>query len=131
MIIQEKITRTFVVTEKVYKGFLDLFEDSNPLHTNIDFAKKFGFDQEVMYGNILNGFLSHFVGECLPLKNVVILSQTIKFLKPVYLSDSLEFEAEQVNFFESVKMMDFKFKFINKDRNLNIAKGTIQVGILS
>ena len=80
---------TFKVTEQVYNGFISLFHDKNPLHTNADFAIKKGFESRVMHGNILNGFVSYFIGECLPIKNVIIHTQEIKYVQPVYLNDEL------------------------------------------
>ena len=62
----------FIVSENIYKGFIQLFNDKNPLHVNDVFAIEKGFKEKVMHGNILNGFLSYFIGECLPVKNVVI-----------------------------------------------------------
>ena len=64
----------FTVTEETYLGFISLFKDKNPLHTDATFARLRGFDDKVMHGNILNGFLSYFIGECLPMKNVIIHS---------------------------------------------------------
>ena len=119
----------FVVSEKIYKGFIDLFNDKNPLHTNVDFAKQKGFGSVVMHGNILGGFLSFFIGESLPLKNVIIHSQEIKYTKPVYLYDNLTFTAEVVDVFESVHTVEFKFHFENEQK-ITIAKGKIQIGII-
>jgi len=62
-------THAFTVTPGVYDGFIQTFGDRNPLHTDGAFAVSKGFKGPVMHGNILNGFLSFFVGECLPLKN--------------------------------------------------------------
>ena len=89
-----KFQQAYTVDETVYSGFISLFRDNNPLHTNEQFAQQKGFRSKVMHGNILNGFISHFVGECLPLKDVIIHSQEIKFLRPVQLNDNLNFHLE-------------------------------------
>ena len=120
---------TFVITEQIYKGFIDLFNDKNPLHTNAEFAADKGFESKVMHGNILNGFVSYFIGECLPLKNVIIQTQEIKYTKPVYLDDSLDFRAEIVDVFESVNMMEIKF-FFKKQDGIKVATGKINIGII-
>ena len=80
---------TFALTSAIYEGFMTVFNDRNPLHTNHDFAVKKGFESKVMHGNILNGFISYFVGEFVPVKDVIIQTQEIKFIKPVYLGDVL------------------------------------------
>lgn len=125
----QKFVETFQVTDNIYQGFIQLFSDNNPLHTESNFAKNKGFKNVVMHGNILNGFLSFFVGECLPTKNVIIHSQTIQFKNPVYLNDELDFEARVSQIFESVNAVEFNFQFKNNSLK-TVAKGQIQIGIL-
>lgn len=116
----------FTVSEKVYKGFIDIFRDENPLHTNAEFAAAKGFSKVVMHGNILNGFLSFFIGELLPTKDVMIVSQQIDFKKPVYLNDTLRFSAKVNEIHESVNLVEFKYDFVNAT-NTKVAKGTITI----
>jgi len=123
------IRHTFTVNENVYAGFKSIFKDENLLHTDVAFATSKGFRGRVMHGNILNGFLSYFVGELLPLKNVIIQSQTIHFVKPVYLNDEVTLEAKVVEFFESVASAELKYRFTNQTSEL-VAKGVIQIGII-
>lgn len=123
------IRHTFTVDENVYAGFKSIFKDENPLHTDAAFAASKGFKERVMHGNILNGFLSYFVGELLPLKNVIIQSQTIHFVKPVYLNDEVTLEAKVVEFYESVASAELKYKFTNQTEQV-VAKGVIQIGII-
>ncbi|AMR34075.1 hypothetical protein A0256_22815 [Mucilaginibacter sp. PAMC 26640] len=127
--INDTFEKTFAVTAAVYEGFIDIFNDRNPLHTDDDFARSFGFKGRVMHGNILNGFLSVFVGECLPDKKVIIHDQVIQFRNPVYLNDVLAFTATVTNIYEAVKAVEFKYQFKNCDAKI-VAKGKIQIGIL-
>lgn len=122
-------TEDFIISNEIYTRFIQLFKDKNPLHTDEQFAIKKGFKGRVMHGNILNGFLSYFVGELMPTKDVIIHSQEIQFKNAVYLNDSLQFEAEIIGFYESVKVVEFKFDFRNKDKKV-VAKGKIQLGII-
>ena len=127
--LNDKFTQIFAVNESVYNGFLHIFKDTNPLHTNEQFAAEYGFSGRVMYGNILNGFLSYFIGVCLPVKNVIIHSQDIQFKNPVYLNDQLSFEATITGVYESVNAVEFKFNFRNPESKI-VAKGNIQIGLL-
>ena len=119
----------FLVSEDVYQGFRKIFKDENPLHTNADFAIAKGFKGKVMHGNILNGFLSYFIGECLPVKNVIIHSQAINFKNAVYLNEELQFKAEVSGIYESVNAIEFKYDFKNSESKM-IAKGKFQIGLL-
>jgi 3-hydroxybutyryl-CoA dehydratase len=123
-------TSDFTVTSDIYLRFISLFRDTNPLHTNEKFALEKGFKSRVMHGNILNGFLSYFIGECLPRKDVLIQSQEIKYLKPVYMNDHLTLNAEIEDIYESVKTIEFVYYFENSDQ-VKVARGRFQIGILS
>lgn len=119
----------FVVSEAVYQGFKRVFKDTNTLHTDSAYGRRFGFKGEVMYGNILCGFLSYFVGNCLPMKNVVLHAQQINFAKPVYLNDNLELRAEVLDVFDSVGVIELGFGFWNQHQS-EVARGKIQIGLL-
>jgi len=127
--LNDKYEENFVVTNEVYVGFVQLFKDKNPLHTNGQFAVDKGFKGKVMHGNILNGFLSYFIGECLPSKNVVIHSQYIQFNHAVYLNDELQFNATIIGVYPSVNAVEFKYDFTNKEVK-KVAKGKFQIGLL-
>ncbi len=129
MIKGDKFDSFFKITEKVYYGFIDLFEDKNPLHVNDFFAQSKGYKSVVMHGNILGGFLSYFIGECLPQKNIIIHSQQIKYHNPVYLNQQIILKAEIVDVFESVNVIELKFNFEDEHSN-TLAKGKIQIGII-
>lgn len=125
----DSFVQSFQVSADVHSAFIALFKDANPLHTDGGFARQKGFKGEVMHGNILNGFLSYFVGECLPTKNVIIHAQSIKYSLPVYMGDVVELNARIAGFYESVNTYEFKFSFKNADGK-TVAKGDLQIGLL-
>lgn len=125
----DRFQHQFQVTRAVHAGFMELTGDKNPLHTDESFARAKGFNSVVMHGNILCGFLSYFVGECLPVKNVMLLSEEIMFSKPVYPDDSLMFEAEVADVHESVNAIEFNFRF-EKENSQRVAWGTLKIKVL-
>lgn len=127
--LNSKYKYQFCITQEVYTYFQKCSKDQNPLHTDEEFAISHGFLERVMYGNILNAFLSYFIGECLPVKNVIIHSQEITYKNAVYMNEELDFEAIVTGIYESVNAVEFKYKFIKPDGNI-AAKGLIQIGLL-
>ena len=119
----------YQVTEKIYNGFIDLFNDRNPLHTDVKFAVQKKFSGKVMHGAILTGFLSNFIGEQLPIKNVIVLTYKMSFAKPVYLEDKLKLVATITDIFESVNCINIKYQFKNS-KNITVSKGEISIGII-
>ena len=127
------IQYTYKVTPDVYFSFQRCSNDYNPLHTDKAFAERKGFEGCVMYGNILNAFISHFVGMLLPYREVMIQSQDINFHKPVYLNDEILLEAGIDTVSEAVNIINYKLKFrrIKDGEKLElVAKGHVQIGLL-
>jgi len=118
----------FVVTEDVYLHFQEMTGDKNPLHVDTDFAQRKGFKKRVMYGNILNGYISYFIGMGLPSKDVMLISQSINWKKPVYMDDQVNLEAKVSEVSEAVGIVEFKYKFRKKD-NVLVASGNIQIKV--
>ena len=127
--INQSFSNHFDLNEDVYALFLKLSNDNNHMHVSDDYAKEYGFEGKIMHGNILNAFISYFIGECLPVKNVVIQSQSIDFKKPVYINTKIQFIATVDSIVESVHVVIFKFNFQNS-QNVVVAKGKIQIGLL-
>lgn len=129
MIKGDLFEHRFTVDEQLYQNFIGCFGDRNPLHTDPEFARSKGFRDKVMHGNILNGFLSYFIGECLPIKNVIIHTEEIKYALPVYLGDELFFQATVSEVYESVNTVELKF-FFKREQDKKVATGKIQIGII-
>ena len=128
------ITANYKVTPEIYHSFQRCSNDYNPLHTDTAFAMRHGFPKCVMYGNILNAFLSHFVGMLLPTRKVIIQSQDISFHRPVFLNDELELTAEPESVSEAVRSVVYKVAFrkiVGWGKSALIAKGHVQIGLLN
>ena len=128
-----KIEHTYQVTPEVYHAFQLCSGDFNPLHTDVAFAQGKGFNDCVMYGNILNAFISHFVGMLLPTKEVMIQSQDISFHKPVFMNDKIALEATVDTVSEAVGIIEYKLKFRRISDGVkpeHVAKGHVQIGLL-
>jgi 3-hydroxybutyryl-CoA dehydratase len=125
----DKYSHEFLIDQEVYENFMKTFRDHNPLHTDRDFAQSKGFRDVVMHGNLLNGFISYFVGELLPVKDVMIMKQEIKFRLPVYLGDVLQFSAIVTEDIGSVNAKEFKFDFTNPEGK-KVATGIVLIGLI-
>ena len=99
------------------------------MHNDEELAKRKGFPERVMYGNILNAFASALVGEHLPVKDIIIHSQDIQYKRPVFMGDKLEAEVKVDGIYESVNAVSFKCSFKNA-KGLTVAKGHVQIGII-
>lgn len=128
----QALEMTYHVSQEVYDAFQKCSSDMNPLHTDKDFAKGKGFPECVMYGNILNAFVSHFVGMALPSPDVMIQTQDIQFRKPVWLGNEITIKASPDTVSDAVQIVNFKLKFYrtNVEKSELVATGHVQIGML-
>jgi acyl dehydratase len=93
------------VTAEEVDSFARLSGDVNPLHLDDAFAEERGFRGRVVYGALVNAFISRILGTELPGPGCLWLSQTTRFAKPVYVADPIEVVVRVTHKSESLRML--------------------------
>ena len=76
-------------TEEDMWRFIEITGDVNPLHVDEEFARKTKFGRRVLQGMLTASIFSTMVGMLLPGTGAIYRSQTLKFLLPVYLDETV------------------------------------------
>src|SRR5438874_2287083 len=63
--------------------------DTNPLHLNAEYARTTRFGQRIAHGMLTAGLISTVIGTKLPGRGAIYAGQTLRFLKPVFLGDTI------------------------------------------
>lgn len=87
--IGEKFSTTKQITDAVVRSFAALSGDFNPIHVDDEFAKTTRFGKRIAHGMISGALLSAVLGYEFKERRVVYLSQTMKFLLPVFIDDTV------------------------------------------
>jgi 3-hydroxybutyryl-CoA dehydratase len=119
----------YELSKEVYGNFLTVFSDQSPIHIDASVAQERGYDDKVMHGSILNGFLSHFVGMRFPGRTATLLASKIRFLKANYLGDCLILKAHVTQLVPSNNVVVIHFKFYNRNQELISASGELQIKV--
>jgi 3-hydroxybutyryl-CoA dehydratase len=82
-----ELSRT--VTDEDVRAFADLTGDHNPVHLDEDYASSTRFGRRVAHGMLTASLISSVLANKLPGEGTVYLSQTLKFVAPVYLDDTV------------------------------------------
>ncbi len=87
------------ITEADIAHFVALTGDVNPLHVDAEFARRTFFGERIAHGMLSASLFSTLVGMKLPGLGAIYRSQTLEFLKPVRIGDTLtaRFRVESVD----------------------------------
>ena len=88
-----RVSRAVTVTEEMVKQYGVLSGDDNPIHEDIDEARKYQFQRPIAHGMIVMGFGAQVVA-ALAEKSCVISEYEMDFLKPVFVNDTIHLIAE-------------------------------------
>ena len=91
--VGEKAELTKEITEDDIRSMAELTGDFNPIHIDEDFARKTRFNGRIAHGVLSAGLISAVLGMHLPGPGAIYLGQTLKFLNPVRVGDTLKAEA--------------------------------------
>ena len=77
------------ITDEDVRAFAALTGDNNPVHLDEKFASGTRFGRRIAHGMFGASLISAVLGTELPGTGSIYLSQTLQFLAPVYLDDTL------------------------------------------
>jgi 3-hydroxybutyryl-CoA dehydratase len=87
--IGDKFSTTKQITDAVIRAFAELSGDYNPIHLDDEFAAKTQFGRRIAHGMISGALISAVLGYEFKERKVVYLSQTLKFVAPVFIDDTV------------------------------------------
>jgi len=90
--IGDKFSTTREITDELIRAFADLSGDHNPIHLDEEFAAKTRFGRRIAHGMLSGAFISAVLGgtrtpSSAIAPRIVYLSQTMKFIAPVFIGD--------------------------------------------
>jgi acyl dehydratase len=91
--VGQRARRTQTVTARLLELYAEITGDRNPLHFDPDFAARTRFGKLVAQGGITSGMLNALVAMDMPGAGTVFMSQSLKYLAPAYVGDTLTAEA--------------------------------------
>ena len=77
------------VTEADIAAFAGVSGDTNPIHLHDGFARTTRFGQRIAHGMLSGSFISTVIGTKLPGPGAVYISQTMNFMAPVIIGDTI------------------------------------------
>jgi 3-hydroxybutyryl-CoA dehydratase len=85
--MQATVSRT--ITDTDLRNFSGVSGDTNPMHLNEEYAKTTMFGGTIVHGMLTASLISAVIGTKLPGPGCIYMSQTLKFLAPVRVGDTV------------------------------------------
>ncbi len=112
--IGEKASFGKTVTEADVFAFAGITGDFNPIHVNVEFAKDSIFKKRVAHGMLTAGLVDQTLTNLGGL-GTIHLSETVKFLAPVFIGDTVTVVSEVVAKDGAKNRMTVKSTITNQD----------------
>ena len=96
--INDSGTFTKTITQRDIFAFADASGDYNPLHIDEDYARQSVFGRRVAHGILTAGIISTVLGSEIPGVGTIFVELHIKFLKPVFIGDTVTATATVMEF---------------------------------
>jgi len=124
---EARFTKTF--TDEDVRRFVEITGDVNPLHVDDAYAAASRFGRRIVHGLLSASIFSTMVGMLLPGAGAIYRSQTIRFLLPVYVGDTVtaHFVVRAVDLARHRLEID---SWIENEAGARVIEGTCEVGLL-
>jgi 3-hydroxybutyryl-CoA dehydratase len=112
--VGQHATFTKTVTETDIVLFAGITGDHNPLHVNQPWAERSQFGGRIAHGILTAGFVSTVIGMHLPGPGAIYLKQTLSFLRPVRIGDTVTARGEVLELMPARRRMRLKTTVANQ-----------------
>src|SRR5256884_9514216 len=91
-----RATHERTITDSDIVRFAEVSGDRNPVHLDAAYAARSPFGQRIAHGFLIGSLISAVLGTDLPGPGTIYLGQTLKFLAPVHINDSVTVSVEVI-----------------------------------
>jgi 3-oxoacyl-[acyl-carrier protein] reductase len=118
------------LTPTLVESFAQFSGDRNPLHLEADAARDYGFARPVAHGAIQSAIVSRLIGMKCPGHGAVWMSQSMVWLKPAFVGDTIRVEVEVASVSEGAETLTLRLSAKNQGGD-DLMHGSAQVKVAS
>ena len=117
------------ITQQDIDHFVELTGDDNKLHINADYAGTTVFKKPVAHGMLGASFISTIIGTKLPGDGALWFAQSLEFILPVRVGDTITVVAEVLKKYERDNIIELKTDIYNQHKQV-VTTGAAKVKII-
>ena len=105
------------ITEEILDKFASISGDFNPLHMDEEYAKNTKFQKRICHGMLLASFFSRLIGMYIPGKPSLYFSQSLNFVSPCFIGDTLKISGTITKKTSATKMLTLNTEIHNQNKD--------------
>ena len=110
-----RAARERTITDGDIVRFAEVSGDRNPVHLDEEYAARSPFGRRVAHGFLTGSMISALIGMDLPGPGSIYLGQTMKFLAPVAIGDTVTVSVEIIGVREDKRILTLRTDATNQD----------------
>jgi 3-hydroxybutyryl-CoA dehydratase len=115
-----RATRERTITDDDIVRFAEVSGDRNPVHLDEEYAAHSPFGQRIAHGFLVGSLISATIGMDLPGPGSIYLGQTLKFVAPVHIGDTVTVSVEVIKVREDKRLITLRTDCTNQNGTLVI-----------
>jgi 3-hydroxybutyryl-CoA dehydratase len=115
-----RATRERTITDDDIVRFAEVSGDRNPVHLDEEYAAHSPFGQRIAHGFLVGSLISATIGMDLPGTGSIYLGQTLKFVAPVHIGDTVTVSVEVIKVREDKRLITLRTDCTNQNGTLVI-----------
>ena len=127
--VGDKFSTAREVTDELIRKFAEVSGDFNPIHLDEEFAAETRFGRRIAHGMLSGAFISAVLGYEFKERKIVYLSQTLKFVAPVFIGDTVTATATVTHIREDKPIVKLETVCTNQNAD-TLVKGQAAVMVL-
>jgi 3-hydroxybutyryl-CoA dehydratase len=113
-----RVTYIRTITDADIVRFAEVSGDHNPVHLDTDYAARSRFGKRIAHGFLTASMISAVIGTELPGPGSIYMGQTLKFLAPVYIDDTVTVSVEVIGLREEKRLVTLRTDCTNQQNVL-------------
>jgi 3-hydroxybutyryl-CoA dehydratase len=109
---QASLSRT--ITEDDIRLFAMVSGDHNPIHLDAEYAERSLFGKRIAHGFLIGSLISAVLGNDLPGPGSIYLGQTLRFLAPIHIGDTVTVTVKVIGLREDKRIVTLHTTCINQ-----------------
>ncbi len=102
------------ITEHDIHLFAEVSGDRNPIHLDAEYAERSLFGKRIAHGFLIGSLISAVLGNDLPGPGTIYLGQTLKFLAPIHIGDTVTVTVKVVALREDKRIVTLQTECTNQ-----------------